>query len=616
MVSGHTFSVSGSGTFPSGPKAYMAISITAPDGQTINETTIYNDDQLAAPTTPTFTVGSDGTSVTLSWTDTSSDDHTGFQIEEENVTAGDNWVLVCPEGADSVSTDGGSATLGRTADTATIGGLLASPTVTTEYEFRVVAVSQGEAAVSGSADVTAEPQETLDAGGGSGVTVSLAYGYPENTQTAEDCTVSWSPVTDANQYIIEYQEESPTLSETDWQGFGSVGSDATSLTVDEFCFPDQTFEFRVIAVASDGSVSAPMTGSLTGSGTPEWDSVNHRMYFLYATGNPGDIHQDRGLLMQDGAIIGTANFDWAFFDGEELPYLVYPSLAANQSSSFTLVSNETDLVDGALEMSYPTTTSLTGTPAAPTIPAAPSNLNARTSQDDDDSDGDDDSVNLAWDDNSKNETGFKILESIDGGAFVQIDQVGADQNWATEPMPGGNVKSVAFEVESFNAAGVSPPSNNATPSAPVVNNWKIDGIGAQMNFGAEDPFESKFETSISSTDKDLMKRLINAAEEVGGEVIAKAEGAIPSRRLSVDSVQINIYASGTVSRDGKPPAKSSCEIKPEVGPIKVNGVGDWWTVEGATEIANAFAIAYKQLQERDALIRKEIQDDLIANTPK
>jgi hypothetical protein len=181
----------------------------------------------------------------------------------------------------------------------------------------------------------------------------------------------------------------------------------------------------------------------------------------------------------------------------------------------------------------------------------------------------------------------------------------------------GNSQSSGPKVSILALGGQGVNSNPTTPvtsSSPVVTSWHIDSIGAQVNFGADEPTVIKYTTSISSDDKNLIKDLYNAAKEVGGEVVASAGAAI-QKKLSVASVQLNIYASGTVSRPGKQPVLSECQIIPEVGPTNVNGNGEWWTVVGLQQVGDAFVACYKLLQGRENLIRNEVQGDLIANAP-
>jgi hypothetical protein len=67
-------------------------------------------------------------------------------------------------------------------------------------------------------------------------------------------------------------------------------------------------------------------------------------------------------------------------------------------------------------------------------------------------------INLAWQDNSTNETGFKIERNINGGAYSQIDTVGA--GITTYSNTGLSTYTVyCYRARAYNAAGDSAYSN-------------------------------------------------------------------------------------------------------------------------------------------------------------
>ena len=60
-------------------------------------------------------------------------------------------------------------------------------------------------------------------------------------------------------------------------------------------------------------------------------------------------------------------------------------------------------------------------------------------------------VNLAWKDNSSNEDGFVVEQSVNGGSFTQIATVGANvMSYAVTGLSAST--SYSFRVEPFNAA--------------------------------------------------------------------------------------------------------------------------------------------------------------------
>jgi fibronectin type 3 domain-containing protein len=74
-------------------------------------------------------------------------------------------------------------------------------------------------------------------------------------------------------------------------------------------------------------------------------------------------------------------------------------------------------------------------------------------------------VNLAWTDNSSNETGFTIEESLNGTVFTQVGTAGRNAMSAsvTGLLPG---VTYTFRVSATNAAGSSAPTNTATATTP------------------------------------------------------------------------------------------------------------------------------------------------------
>src|SRR5438132_888633 len=70
-------------------------------------------------------------------------------------------------------------------------------------------------------------------------------------------------------------------------------------------------------------------------------------------------------------------------------------------------------------------------------------------------------INLAWRDNSRNETGFYILRSIDGTSFSRIAAVGANVTSYTN-MALAAAKKYYYRVRAYNSGGSSLPSNTAS----------------------------------------------------------------------------------------------------------------------------------------------------------
>jgi titin len=82
-------------------------------------------------------------------------------------------------------------------------------------------------------------------------------------------------------------------------------------------------------------------------------------------------------------------------------------------------------------------------------------------------------IDLAWMDNSSDETGFKVERCTDTDVvctasqnFIQIAQVGADVQSYNDTSVAGST-TYTYRVKAFNAGGDSAPSNNAEATTPA-----------------------------------------------------------------------------------------------------------------------------------------------------
>jgi hypothetical protein len=91
--------------------------------------------------------------------------------------------------------------------------------------------------------------------------------------------------------------------------------------------------------------------------------------------------------------------------------------------------------------------------ANPNLPSAPSNLQAQAASNSE--------IDLTWQDNSNNETGFRIEFRTQGGSFQELGSVSANSTSATAfDLQAGT--AYTFRVQSVNANGASGFSNQAT----------------------------------------------------------------------------------------------------------------------------------------------------------
>ncbi len=100
----------------------------------------------------------------------------------------------------------------------------------------------------------------------------------------------------------------------------------------------------------------------------------------------------------------------------------------------------------------------TPTPIPPAVPAAPSALTATAISRS--------RIDLAWTDNSSNETGFQIERSRAGGAFSLIATTAANATTYSDTTGLTPNKLFSYRVRAINAAGSSAFSNTASATTP------------------------------------------------------------------------------------------------------------------------------------------------------
>jgi hypothetical protein len=104
-------------------------------------------------------------------------------------------------------------------------------------------------------------------------------------------------------------------------------------------------------------------------------------------------------------------------------------------------------------------------------PAAPSNLTARLVSSR--------QVNLAWTDNSSNETGFIIQRSTNGGTWTQVGQVSANVTAYSDTMVSRH-KTYTYRVYAYNSFGNSAYSNVSNPVTPNVGIVEGGATGSEQ----------------------------------------------------------------------------------------------------------------------------------------
>ena len=487
----HTYSVTGSGTLPSGPSVSVGVSVQG-SGVT-SDVAASNDNAIAPPSTPTlYSTADNATSVTLHWSDTTSDSRTGFQIEEQvDEPWGGNFSLVNTT----------IESLGSGVYSATIGGLLAGR----NYTFRVKAVGVGEAAYSGSLDVTPAPNPDLVPAAPTGLAFS---NYNE---------LGWLPVEGALYYDVQYQVGSGP-----WVDNGPTNY----VTFAYVPIPDagQTYHYDVNTIGSDFIESAPATLTVTNSTSENppklaspglsvtWDAAlgcfdvawdNHEGWTpdgkFYSLGDIFSFSQNgpNGMEVASGddslltPVEGETNEYHLFLDagGSYGPFVDIDPHQPFQIEAYSTGNYDSSggSNSGGTEVSI-TSDATSVTASAPTNPpATPTNLTATIS-----SDG---TVNLAFDNISSNAAGFEVLESVNGGTFTQVATLGPYQMSFSanvvvyHPSPFGQsffggqqvVGLPVVKVVATGTGGNSNPTKPVTPVNPVAAQSKTFKIIIYVN---------------------------------------------------------------------------------------------------------------------------------------
>lgn len=143
-----------------------------------------------------------------------------------------------------------------------------------------------------------------------------------------------------------------------------------------------------------------------------------------------------------------------------------------------------------------------GTTGTVTPPDAPTNLGATTINCN--------QIDLAWTDNSDNETSFKIERSIDNVDFFEIDSVNANITTYNDTTAAENT-TYWYRVRASNSAGDSDYSNTASATTPVC---PVEPPAAPTNLVAD--AKGKAKISLSWTD--------NADDEDGFYIYRGTDG--------------------------------------------------------------------------------------------
>ena len=390
------------------------------------------------------------TSLRLTWTDNSNNE-TGFEIER------------APGGTTNFTRITTTAPNVSTYDNT---GLSAS----TSYSYRVRAVnSAGASAYTTVASGTTQAAPTTPPTAPTGLSVSVV--------SSSSLRLTW---TDNSNNEAGFEIERAPGGTTNFVRVTTTAPNASTYD-DSSLSASTSYSYRVRAVNNTGASAYTNTATGTTQAppvTPPTAPTNLAVVMLSSTSlrlTWTDNSDNETGFEIERAPGGTTNFTRITTVAQNVKTYDDSGLSVSTSYSYRVRA-----VNSAGSSAYSNTA--TGTPQAPPVtpPAAPSNLTASGTTTT--------STNLHWTDNSSNESGFGIYMSVNGGSYIHLGDVAANQTSEpiTEMTPG---TLYSFKVDAFNAVGRSAMSNVASTttlsqtgirfinntSHPIIN-LQIDGV--------------------------------------------------------------------------------------------------------------------------------------------
>ena len=368
-----------------------------------------------APTAPAnlTAIALSGTQVGLAWTDLSTNE-TGFQIERS--TVGLSFALIRSVVAGAMVYTDTSASPGQT------------------YSYRVSAFNtNGVSKPSNVASVTT-PERTAPAAPANLTAIALS-----GTQVS----LAWTDLsTNETGFQIERSTAGASFAVIESVAAGAMACSDTS------ALAGQTYSYRVSACNANGVSKPSNVASVT---TPEGTAPVAPSNLAASALSPTQI-----------------KLTWRDKSSNERGFQIERSLDGRTFAEVAAVAaNVTTYTNGGLlgatkyyyrvqawrigiESAYSSTVNAV---TQPPPPSAPGNLTAMTVSRT--------QINLAWTDNSGNETGFNVERSTDGVTFTKVTTTAAGvTTYANTKLTAG--KAYYYRVRSINATGTSAPSNVAS----------------------------------------------------------------------------------------------------------------------------------------------------------
>lgn len=150
-------------------------------------------------------------------------------------------------------------------------------------------------------------------------------------------------------------------------------------------------------------------------------------------------------------------------------------------------------------------------------------------------------VNLAWQDNSGDEQGFRIERSLDGFVFGEIGEVGP--NVTTFSDTNAFADTIFFyRVFAFNGFGNSDPSNIAfarTPPNPIPVNPQIVVDPTSLDFGSVRVTQSSTK-AITVTNGGQANLIVSAISDPSGPFTIVGKPVLPLTIASTQSITLTV----------------------------------------------------------------------------
>jgi hypothetical protein len=207
------------------------------------------------------------------------------------------------------------------------------------------------------------------------------------------------------------------------------------------------------------------------------------------------------------------------------------------------------------------------TPSMPHSPAAPSDLTATAVSPT--------RIDLAWNDNSGDEQGFRIERSLDAFTFGEIATVGSNVTTFSDTTVSPDTLYF-YRVFSFNNFGNSEASNIAfaqTPPSPIPVNPVIIVDPTSIDFGSVRVSQSDNRT-ITVTNGGAANLIISSISDPGGPFTIVNKPAVPLTILSTESITLTVRFAPVVA--GQANASFAIGSNDPVNPsvtVNLSGIG-------------------------------------------